>query len=514
MYFLVLLRQQELVGTTIKKYCAINQHESELLTSRQRPIVIVKNASEVLSPEISPGQNTMGIMLPYTPLHYLLLEPEKDFPEILVMTSGNFSEEPIATGNEEALEKLDPLADGFLLNDRDIHMRCDDSVVRSFNQQLYPIRRSRGYAPHPILLKWQSPPILAAGAELKNTFCLAKDQYAFLSHHIGNLENYETLESFETGIEHFESLFRIRPELIAYDLHPDYLASRYALARAAEEELPALGVQHHHAHIAACLAEHQHPGDRPVIGVAFDGTGFGTDHTIWGGEFLIADYQSFQRAYYLSPFPLPGGDSATKQPWKVALALLHNNQLNPHEKIESLQEIPIDQRELLHQQLEKTINAPLTSSMGRLFDGIAALAGIRQIVNYEAQSAIELEAIADPTTEAFYAFSYNENCFTPQPLLSEILSDIQNGQPKGTISAKFHNGVAQMVNQVCLNLRKEYQLEEVVLSGGVWQNIYLLSKTLPLLEKSGFIVYIHNNIPANDGGLALGQAAIAYHSQK
>ncbi len=282
------------------------------------------------------------------------------------------------------------------MHNRDIYIRCDDSVVRVFEKEIYPIRRSRGYAPFPVKLPWEVPPLLAAGSELKNTFCITNKNYAFLSHHIGDMENYETLKSFEQGVEHFERLFRVKPEAIAYDLHPNYLATRYALERAERENLPAIGVQHHHAHIAACMAEHGLDGSQPVIGVSFDGTGYGEDGAIWGGEFLIADYKSYQRPFHLQYFPLPGGDASIKKPARTALALLWSLGLEWDERLAPVAEFNKEEQKLLHAQLEKKINTPMTSSMGRLFDAAAALAGVRQIVNYEGQAAIEFEALADP----------------------------------------------------------------------------------------------------------------------
>ncbi|MEW5829947.1 MAG: carbamoyltransferase HypF, partial [Chloroflexota bacterium] len=312
---------------TVEQHCLVSEAERELLESRQRPIVLLERKPDsAIAPEVAPGQSTLGVMLPYTPLHYLLfadsIHPSSFTLHPLVMTSGNLSEEPIAYTNEEALARLAPLADAFLLHNRDIHIRCDDSVVRVVtanpiaNHQLpiYPLRRSRGYAPDPIQLPFDLPPILAVGPELKNTFCLTRDKYAFLSHHIGDMENYETLRSFEQGIEHFERLFRIRPEGLAHDLHPNYLATRYALQRAEREDLAAIAVQHHHAHIAACMADNGLTGDEPVIGVAFDGTGYGDDGAIWGGEFLLADYRGYERVAHLDYFPLPGGDAAVRHP--------------------------------------------------------------------------------------------------------------------------------------------------------------------------------------------------------
>jgi len=328
------------------------------------------------------------------------------------MTSGNLSEEPIATGNHEARARLAKLADAFLMHNREIHIRYDDSVVRVFEAgsssnvdcplSICPIRRSRGYSPFPVKLPWVVPPLLAAGSELKNTFCITNGNYAFLSHHIGDMENYETLKSFEEGVEHFEKLFRVRPVAIAHDLHPNYLATRYALERAEHENIPAYAIQHHHAHVASCMAEHGL--DEPVIGVAFRRNGIWRRRRDWGGEFLVADYKSYQRSVHLEYFPLPGGDAAIKKPARIALALLWMLGLEWIEELAPLKEYCTEDRVTLQVQLEKKINTPLTSSMGRLFDAAAALAGVRQKVNYEGQAAIEFEALADPTEGEGYSF--------------------------------------------------------------------------------------------------------------
>jgi hydrogenase maturation protein HypF len=339
---------------TIEQHCTVSEAEIKLLRSVARPIVLLqRRPNSSIVKEIATGQDTVGVMLPYTPLHYLLLEKNEGFPPALVMTSGNLSEEPIATANEEARQRLASLADVFLMHNRDIHARCDDSVVRVFEEEIYPIRRSRGYAPFPVKLPWDVPHLLATGSELKNTFCITNKNYAFLSHHIGDMENYETLQSFEQGVEHFERLFRVKPEAIAYDLHPNYLATKYALQRAERENLPAIGVQHHHAHIAACMAEHGLDGDSPVIGLAFDGTGYGEDGAIWGGEFLVADYESYQRPFHLEYFPLPGGDAAIKKPARTALALLWSLGLEWDEHLAPVNEFAGQERTLLRVQLEK-----------------------------------------------------------------------------------------------------------------------------------------------------------------
>jgi hydrogenase maturation protein HypF len=495
---------------TVEAHCFFEDEERELLQSRQRPIVILRRRSEsTVAQEVAPGQDTLGVMLPYTPLHVLLIEPEDDFPPALVMTSGNLSEEPIAIDNDEALVRLNTLADAFLLHDRGIRTRCDDAVVRTFHGAVYPLRRARGYAPFPVLLPWKLPPILAAGSELKNTFCLTRGSYAFISHHIGDMENYETLRAFEDGVDHFERLFRVKPEVIAYDLHPDYMATRYAIERAGREGLIAEGVQHHHAHIAACMAEHGLSGERPVIGVSFDGTGYGEDGTIWGGEFLLADYNYFERPFHLACIPMLGGEAAVRQPWRLALAWLAYAGLDWEEDLAPVEAAGREAREMLWRMLELRLNAPLTSSMGRLFDAVSSLANIRQEINYEAQAAIEIEALVDPEEQGCYSFSLVDENIDPAPVFRGIVDDLRVGLSVPRIAARFHHGVARMVDQVCGAIRDRSGIEEVALSGGVWQNMILLSETVRLLRQSGFTVYVHHQVPTNDGGLSLGQAVIA-----
>ena len=535
---------------TVEAHCYVDPAERQMLASRERPIVILRRRMDSpVASQVTPGQDTLGVMLPYSPLHYLLfanlmsaLSAEHSHipPSVLVMTSGNLSEEPIATDNEEARLHLGSLADAFLMHDRPIQTRCDDSVLRVFDASqgspnLMPLRRSRGYAPFPVRLPWEVAPILAAGAELKNTFCITRDRYAFLSHHIGDLENYETLRSFEEGVAHFERLFRVNPEALAYDLHPDYLATRYTLERSEREGLPAVGVQHHHAHICACMAEHGLQGDRLVIGVSFDGTGFGEDGAIWGGEFLLADYAGFRRLAHLKYVPLPGGDSAIREPWRQALAWLDASGQAWEEDLPPVMEAlredcsparsehsPAERLRILQHQLRTGINAPATSSMGRLFDAVAALAGVRQVVNYEAQAAIELEAIADPDEPGAYLFDLHSPetglwkdatngpwLIDPAPAFQAIVADLRADVPVGKIAARFHNGVARIVLDTLLTMRNSLGVSEVALSGGVWQNLFLLRKTLELLSQHGFAVLVHSQVPTNDGGLALGQAVSA-----
>jgi hydrogenase maturation protein HypF len=527
---------------TVERYCYINETERELLLSRERPIVLLYRKPDTnIAPATAPGQKTLGVMLPYTPLHYLLFtngkpltsdqldqSPVPNFPSALIMTSGNLSEEPIAYTNKEARERLSPLADAFLMHNREIRTRCDDSVYRVITEQWtgdsekdyplptapYPLRRSRGYAPNPIKLPWEAPQILATGPELKNTFCITKDHYAFLSHHIGDMENYETLQSFEDGIEHLERLFRFEPEAIVCDMHPNYLATRYAIERAESTDLPIYQIQHHHAHIAACMADNGLRGDKPLIGISFDGTGYGDDveienqGAIWGGEFLLADYNGYQRYAHLDYCPLPGGDAATRNPARVALAHLWQAGIDWDEDLPAVQFLCGDDMTLLRSMLENNINCPLTSSIGRLFDAVAALTGVRGEVNYEAQAAIEFEALADPHEEGAYPFEISGGTLKTSPMLQAMIKDIRLGESIPTISTRFHNGLAKIILEICIQMRSEYSVTEVALSGGVWQNMFLLKKTIQILEQMSFKVYFHQQVPTNDGGLALGQAAI------
>jgi hydrogenase maturation protein HypF len=496
----------------VESHCTLNNSERQLLLTRERPIVILDRVQGAeVTREIAPGQNTIGMMLPYTPLHELLLEPDDEQRDVFVMTSGNLSEEPIATENDEARIRLDQIADAFLMHNRDIRTRCDDSVVRVFGEEIYPLRRSRGYAPYPLQLPWLGLPTLAVGAELKNAFCVSRENYAFLSHHIGDMENYETLHSFEDGITHYERLFRITPEAIAYDLHPNYLATNYAIDRAAKDGIPAIGVQHHHAHIASCMAEYGLPSDAEVVGISFDGTGYGDDGAIWGGEVLVSGYFVYERAYHLCYVPLPGGDKAVREPWRVALAWIQKAGLEIEHLPDLIGSIDRGVLDVVQQQIDLDINCPLTSSMGRLFDAIATIVGIRSVVNYEAQAAIELEALVDPSETGLYEIEIVEGVIDPSPLIRSVISDLKNGMSRSIISAKFHNSLAKMVVGVCEQIRESRGIDQVVLSGGVWQNMALLGKVVPHLRKEGYSVLIHREAPTNDGGIALGQLAVAHH---
>ena len=384
------------------RLCEVDETAAVLLSSARRPIVLLPKmpaAEAQIAPAVAPGNRQLGLMLPYTPVHHLLLEAA-DGP--VVATSGNISDEPIAFADADALDRLAGIADAFLLHDRAIHIRTDDSVVRSFGGKQTVIRRSRGYVPEPLWLSRPVPrPVLGCGAELKNTFCLAKESYAFVSHHIGDLENAETLRSFTEGIHHFRRLFDVEPRVIAHDLHPDYLSTKYAAQMAdgvvgdtALADAVLVGVQHHHAHVASCLADNGEDG--PVIGVAFDGTGYGTDGTIWGGEFLIADLIRFERAGFLEPVPLPGGAAAIRQPWRMAASYLAGSYPDGPPGELAVRDRNQGQWNAVLAMAQRGINSPRTSSAGRLFDAAASLLGVRDAVNYEGQAAIELEQLADP----------------------------------------------------------------------------------------------------------------------
>ncbi|MBI4928986.1 MAG: carbamoyltransferase HypF [Anaerolineae bacterium] len=495
----------------IRRHCIVSPAEAEALLSRERPVVLLEKLpdSPLASQAIAPGVSTLGIMLAYTPLHLLLLEPEEGYPDLLVMTSGNLSDEPIAYQDEDAASRLNQIADAYLTHNRPIHMRIDDSVVTTFRNKPYFFRRARGYAPDPLRLKWELPEILAAGAELKNTFCLTRDHYAFLSHHIGDMENVETYTSFEEGVQHYQNLFRVSPALIACDLHPNYLATRYAEARAKDEGLPIVHVQHHHAHIVACLGEQDWDPQQPVIGLSFDGTGYGTDGAIWGGEALICDYAKFERAFHLAYVPQPGGDAATRKPARMALAHLWAAGLSWDAEIPSVQALCEEERTVLHSQLTRRINVPSTSSMGRLLDAAASMIGVRHSVTYEGQAAIEMEAIADKSEPAYYPLTISNGEIQLTDFWSSLLADWSNGAPKPILAARIHNSVAQVCLQICVNLRQTRDINTVALSGGVWQNLYLLEAATRLLEQANFQVLHHHNIPTNDGGIALGQALVA-----
>ncbi|MGI8668821.1 MAG: carbamoyltransferase HypF [Aridibacter sp.] len=509
---------------TAKKLVEINGAEETILTSKERPIVLLKKKLNNLSELVAPNNHFLGVMLPYSPLHYLLFNSTDNAqtPDVLVMTSGNFSNEPIVKDNDEALEKLLHLADSLLLHNREIYVQCDDSVVRTIrNYELgitnyvLPIRRSRGYAPFPVELPFEVPNILAVGGELKAAFCLTKKNFAFMSQHIGDMENLETLWSFEKSFEQMKALFRVEPEIIACDKHPNYLSSNWARENAEKMDARIFEVQHHHAHIASVMAENSLQNEK-VIGFAFDGTGFGDDGNIWGGEVLIADYEGFERAAHLDYFPLAGGDASIKRPYRVALSLLKEAEIEWNEKLGCVSFCTETERKILAKQLEKNLNVIPTSSFGRLFDAVASLANVRQKITYEAQAAIEFEALMDESGTEFYSFELVENdtiLINWKNLIQAVAEDILNEMPIPRISAKFHNAVANLILNLSFKMREKFGLNQVALSGGCFQNVALLQKAISLLTANDFEVFTHKKVPPNDGGLALGQAVIASQSK-
>ena len=507
---------------TVHQYCILNRTELKLLNSHERPIVLLnRRTGTKIASSVAPGMETLGVMLPYTPLHHLLLNQidpvlmREPVPAALVMTSGNFSEEPITTDNVDALERLASLADAFLIHDRDIHVRCDDSVVR-VDHETQPIvhdpssivylRRSRGYAPYPVSLPFDSVPSLAVGGELKNVFCLTREHYAFLSQHIGDMENAEVYASFEQGVDHLSRLFRVKPEIIAHDMHPGYFTTRYAENFT---DLPRIPVQHHHAHIAACLADNN-LSDRKVIGLSFDGTGYGTDSRIWGGEVLLASYTDFERLAHLEYLPLPGGDAATHFPWRIAVGYAESLALDI-EGLPFLQSVDPRAVEVVRKQVQKRLNAPETSSMGRLFDAVACLTGIRNEVTYEAQAAMELEVLSKSALRVAtpYSFEIDGENIRIGETLRQIIEDLRMNTSAGFVGARFHQTLCSIVLEVSKQARKRFGIGEIALSGGVWQNQVLLNLVRTALTQNHFTVFTHRQTPANDGGLALGQAAVA-----
>ncbi|OGN99940.1 MAG: carbamoyltransferase HypF [Chloroflexi bacterium RBG_13_51_52] len=494
-----------------ERHCEVDEDEAKLLTSPGSPIVLMKWKTESnIFQSVAPGLKYLGVMLPYTPLHHLLLK-EAGLP--LVMTSGNLSEEPIARDNDEALKRLSGIADYFLMHNRDIYARYDDSVM--IVEQGIPrfTRRARGYAPYPIRLPFKSRQILGCGAEEKNTFCLTRDNYAFVSQHIGDMENLETLEHYVNTITLYKKLFRIEPQIIACDMHPEYLPTKYAKELAEQEKIKLVSVQHHHAHIASCLADNGVKG--PVIGVSFDGTGYGTDGNIWGGEFMVADFKKFDRPAYLEYLPLAGGAQAIRKPYRTAIGYLLALGIGLDKNLPLFKYIKKSELEIIKEQVAKGVNAPLTSSMGRLFDAVTALTGIRGIIEYEAQAAIDLEMLAYIAADenGSYPFALEQHDSTSvirlHDLFTAIIKDVLNKTSEAVIAARFHNTVVHMILETCQDISAKTSIIKVALSGGVFQNRLLVRKTLPLLESAGFEVYTHRQVPCNDGGISLGQVVIA-----
>jgi hydrogenase maturation protein HypF len=485
--------------------------ERDLLEGPERPIVLLRRRREsAVSEDVAAGLDTLGVMLPYTPLHHLLL---REFGGPLVMTSGNLSEEPIAKDNEEALARLASVADAFLLHDRGIRARYDDSVVRVIDGAPVLLRRARGYAPVPVPLGFTAArEVLAVGGQQKNTFCAVKGPYAFVSPHIGDLDHPETVAHFLESLAHYRSLFRLAPELVAHDLHPDYVSTRIAEGLAPPERRVA--VQHHHAHVASCMAEHGLAG--PVIGVAYDGTGYGTDGAVWGGEVLVVDLRTAQRAAHFRYAPMPGGESAIRKPYRMAAALLWS-WFGEDDRFERFwRSIPPGERDVLRRMVSTGTHAPLTSSCGRLFDAVSALLGVCREASYDGQPAAELEALADPATEDAYPLEVREGegpgtwVLDPAETLLRAWLDDERGRPPAEIAGAFHNAVASATAEVCRRIARATGLRRVCLTGGCFQNRLLAERTRALLERLGLEVFAHRAVPPNDGGLSLGQAVVAH----
>jgi hydrogenase maturation protein HypF len=491
--------------------CELNDAAVQVLESAQRPIVLLpKRPGSPVVEQVAPFNHFLGIFLPYTPLHYLIMRAGGF--QALVMTSGNLSEEPIAIDNGEALARLQELADYFLMHNRDILLRCDDSVVRVTDGVTRQLRRSRGFVPVPVFLKEEQPPILAVGGELKNTICLTKGKHAFLSQHIGDLENGEGYKFFVEATKYLERILEIRPQVIACDLHPDYFSTRWALQQSG---IHLVGVQHHHAHIASCMAENHL--DERVIGFALDGTGYGTDGRVWGGEVLIADYADFDRAAHFEYVPMPGAAAAIREPWRMAVSYLfhHFGRDFLDLPIAFVRRLNAQKTDVVVRMIERNINCPLTSSCGRLFDAVAALTGIRQQINYEAQAAIELEFAIDGSGNDAYPLELTQTSqpwlIRTRPMFKALIDDLRQGASTGTTARRFHNGLVDGFVNVAIALRQDRGLNRVCLSGGTFHNLYLAQRLKAMLSAKGFEVFTHHEVPAGDGGLSLGQALVAAH---
>ena len=512
----------------VRHLVRLSPEERSLLEGRARPVVLVRRrpqppymAGDLWPAEaVAPGSPDLGVMLPYTPLHHLLLglPGDPDGPRLLVMTSGNVSGEPIVTDDTKALERLAHLADAWLTHDRPIHVPCDDSVVRVCDGEPLVIRRSRGYAPLPVSLPLPVRPALAVGGDLKNAFCLGVGRRAWLSAHIGDMDDVGTQRTFERAAAQLESITGVRPETLVCDRHPGYRSARWADRNAARR--PVVGVQHHHAHIAAAMAEHGLDGTRAVIGVAFDGTGHGDDGAVWGGEFLLADYDRFTRFGHLAYVPLPGGDAAVRRPYRMALAHLRAAGIGWSDDLACTAACPPDELRLLERQLELGLNCVPTSSVGRLFDAVSSLAGVCHRAGYEAQAAVELEgaalhAPADDTTAYVFALRTSQESrggalrADPAPVLAAIVDDLRAGVEPALVAARFHRSVTGLVHRICARARERHGLDTVALTGGVFANTLLSSACAAVLREDGFTVLRHHLVPPGDGGLALGQLMVA-----
>lgn len=512
----------------VREIAQVDDDEVLALTSAAAPIVLLRRRAGSGLDHVAPGNPLIGVMLPYSPLHHLLFRPvpggSTPAPRVLVLTSGNRSNEPICTDDAEARTRLADLADAFMVHDRPIHVPCDDSVVRVIDGVVQPVRRSRGFAPVPVALPVDVAPVLAVGGELKNTFCLASGRRAWVGPHVGDMENLETLQAFTRGVDGFRHMYAIDPAVVAVDRHPGYLTRRWALEHAADR---VVDVQHHHAHVAAVMAEHGLDGARPVIGIAFDGTGYGTaaDGTtqIWGGEVLLADYAAAARVGHVRPLLLPGGDEAVRNPCRIALAYLAQLGLPVDERVPAVAACDEIERGVVARQVERRLNCVPTTSAGRLFDAVASIAGVRHRISYEAQAAIELEAAAlDAEAAGRAAPDWRlvlgaDGVIDPAPVLAGVVAAVLAGTDAGTIALAFHRAVARGVAEVCCQVRERTGVDSVALTGGVFQNALLVRLTRAALRDEGFgdeRVITHRLVPPNDGGLSLGQAVIAGWSRR
>jgi hydrogenase maturation protein HypF len=494
----------------------VDGQEAALLASPQRPIVLMRRrVDDVLTPLVAPGNPFVGILLPYAPLHHLLFRavPGADtpVPDALVMTSGNLSDEPICHDDVDARRRLGPIAGAWLVHDRPIHAPCDDSVLRVVDGEILPIRRSRGYAPLPVRLPFDAAPSIAVGGELKNTFCLASGRDAWMSQHIGDMGSVETLGTFGRTTKQFAEMYGVGDTGLVADMHPGYQTRRWAEDHALGPNAPPVALaQHHHAHIAAVMAEHGVPDGERVIGCAFDGTGYGTDGAIWGGEVLVASYDAFERPHHLRYVPLPGGDAAIRRPYRAALAHLWAAGVEWAPDLAPVRVAPAAERAVLQRQLERGVQCFPTSSMGRLFDAVSSLLDLRHSVSYEAQAAMELETAADVgVAESAYRFPSDEREIDAAPVIRAVVDDLRAGHSVGAVAARFHLAVARLIVDVAVRLRERTGIDRVALSGGVFQNVLLVRLARADLRARGFRVLSHRVVPPNDGGLALGQVAVA-----
>ena len=499
---------------TCQAIAVLSDADKVLLESRQRPIVVLprRDAAEALCESVAPGSDFVGVMLAYSPLHSLLISPG----DVWVMTSGNLSDEPIAYDNEDATDRLNKIADAFLFHNRRIETVCDDSVLRVFDGEVLPIRRSRGYAPLPIKLPTDGPPVLAVGGEIKATACVSKGHHCFLSQHIGDMGNQETLMAMESSVDHLLRLYDVEPDSVVADLHPSYLSSAWAEQFSIKHNVPLLRVQHHHAHVASLLAEHSIVPEEKIIGVCFDGSGYGTDEAIWGGEWLIANASDFERYAHLSYLPLPGGDACIRYPSRAALAALYRAGIEWSDSLACVSAMAPQDRSVFVQQLKQNFRCIPSSSMGRLFDAVASLCGVRHKVSYEGQAAMECEAIAARAMDESQATPYEIAVIggdiqrvNTTHLIHQIVSDLHRKRSAAEILVRFHLTIAEMITSISIHARAEHRIDRVGLTGGVFQNVLLTRLARQRLMQEGFEVMTHTVVPPNDGGLALGQAWIA-----